>query len=302
MIQYFEDRGIEYHTSGKNVSSGWVEVTCPFPYCEDPSWHLGINLTTKLLNCHVCGAKGPVTRLIRELEGCSEVEANTIVEEFQDKSYTYLEKESEVRSERVILPMEATEEMPSIHREYLQGRGFDPDYLIQKYGIKSCYNVGKWKFRIIIPIYMNGKLVAFTSRLMVEGVENPYKHCENKEAIIPVKECLYNVDSVKDTALIVEGVTDVWKIGDGTIGVFGIEVTQSQVLKTFLLSREGLKRAVLFFDFGAQAQRRAEKFAALLAKYIEVDIVEDTLGKGDPGDLTEKEVQELRLEIFGKEE
>jgi 5S rRNA maturation endonuclease (ribonuclease M5) len=297
VISYLEDRGIEYHTSGKNVSRGWVEIHCPFPYCDDPSWHCGINLTSKMFNCFICGTKGPITKLIKEIDGCSDAEANTTVGEFQDYSSTLSGEEPVTPASRVLLPREAAREIPDLHRRYLEGRGFDPDYLAEKYGLRFCHSVGDWKFRIIIPIRMRGRLVSFTSRLVVDTKGNPYKHCGNDKAVVPVPHCLYNVDSVRKRAILVEGVTDVWRIGDGAVGLFGIEVVAEQVHS---LAEQKWEEAFVLFDPESRAQEQAKKLAGQLNKFYPTNVARYETKSGDPGEFTEKQVRDLRHDIFGE--
>ena len=56
IINYLENREIDYHKAGeKNVGKGWININCPF--CDDPSWHLGINLKSKFFNCYICEQK-----------------------------------------------------------------------------------------------------------------------------------------------------------------------------------------------------------------------------------------------------
>ena len=89
-IAYFEDRDIAYSTEGKNVTENWVNIECPFPFCDDSvlhSNHLGINLESKLFSCWICGEKGGMDRLIQELEGCSWSESQVILSQFQENPY-----------------------------------------------------------------------------------------------------------------------------------------------------------------------------------------------------------------------
>jgi hypothetical protein len=69
LIEYLDDKNISYSTSGKNVSSGWIGISCPF--CGDSSNHLGINLESKVFSCWKCGEKGNFIKLAMELEGLS---------------------------------------------------------------------------------------------------------------------------------------------------------------------------------------------------------------------------------------
>ena len=295
ILQYLDDKEIEHSEFGKNVTRGWTNISCL--WCEDPSNHLGINLTTKFMNCWACGTKGPATKLIREIEECSWAEANTIVEKYQDNTFEYLKQDIQIRSNHVILPKEATDVLPKLHRKYLQSRNFDPDTLVLKYDIKACYNIGDWKFRLIIPIYMDRKLVCFTSRDVTGKAESAYKHCPNEKAIIPAKECVYNIDSVKDKVLIMEGVFDVWRFGDGAVDTFGIEFTLAQIN---LLRKKNLKEAYILFDPEPLAMKKAEELGNILSVFIPwVEAIE--LEKGDPADMSNKEARKLKNELFREE-
>jgi len=292
ILQYFDDKGVEYFESGKNVSRGWVNINCL--WCSDPSNHLGINLTSKLLHCWSCGVKGPATMIVREIEECSWAEANTIVERYQDKTFDYLKKDIQIRSNHIMLPKEATDTLPDLHRKYLINRRFDPDYLIKKYEIKACYNLGDWKFRLIIPIYMDRKLVCFTSRDVTGKAHTAYKHCSIEESIIPAKECLYNIDSVKDKVIIVEGPFDVWRLGDGVVCTFGLEFTWAQIN---LLRAKNLKEAYVLFDPEPLAMKRAEALRNALSGFVPItEMIE--LEKGDPADMSDKLAKELKQELF----
>ena len=293
---YLNSRNIEYRESGKNVSDGWVEINCLF--CDDPSFHLGINTDTTQYpeggyHCWRCGESGNITNLIQHIEGgYSRAQANTIISKFQLTEKK--EKQIIIQNKRKLtLPKEAKQLSP-YHTSYLRKRGFDPNYLIRKYKIRGVYNIGKWKFRIIVPIYMKGKLVNFIGMDASRQSRAKYKFCPNDEAVIPAKQCLYNIDSVKDTAIIVEGVTDVWRIGDGAVALFGMEYTREQ-----LNLLKNLNKVVVMLDAGEREQQQAEKLAYSLSGIVpNVSIA--TLTSGDPCDLDEEEILRLRKDVFGE--
>ena len=289
--EYLDDRGVTYSESGKNVTEGWLNISCPF--CDDHSNHLGIDPTTMKMSCWRCGPQGTILNLIREIEGCSYKEAKAIVELFQTSIPYYTKNSIERRViEGNILPKQA-EELKRIHKEYLINRGFAPDYLIEKYQLKACYTIGDYKYSIIVPVIMNGRIVNFTAMSIGQGKR--YKHCSNEKAIIPMKECIYNIDSVRDTALVVEGVTDVWRIGDGAVAVMGMEYTKEQILAIY---NSGVRKAVIMFDAGELEKKKGSKLANALSVLIPiVEIIE--LESGDPGDFTEKEVKNIREIVFG---
>ncbi len=284
---FLDDKGIDYKTAGKNVTSGWIELACPF--CADPSYHLGIS-DINIYHCWRCGTKGSVVKLIMELENISYSKAIKELSNYYLSDLTELKIDIQKRYNHNILPKEAGKEFPSIHSDYLLSRNFSLN-LIKKYDLYSCHMLGKYKYRIICPVIEDGRIVNFTA-MAVSGQSPKYLHCPNEEAIIPMKECLYNIDSVGKTIIIVEGVTDVWRLGDGAVATMGIEFTTEQIN---VLAKREINRCFVMFDAEDLAQKKAVKLATALSSFIkEVDII--SLEKGDPGDLTEEEVQEIRKE------
>ena len=289
IIAYLEDKNIPFRTEGKNVTIGWTNINCP--WCSDPSHHLGIS-PSNLYHCWRCGAKGSVINIIMEVEKSSYKSAQLIAEEYSDYSISEQAPEKPYLS-RCSLPPEATE-LQSIHKEFLGNRQFNPNFLTEKYHLKACYLTGDYKYRIIVPVILNKKIVNFVGIDITGQANQKYKNCKNETSVIPMKHLLYNIDSVLDTALIVEGVTDVWRLGDGTVAVMGMEYTQEQIL---LLHQRKIRKAVVMFDSELLAIKKANKLANALSVVIPiVEVIE--LELGDPADLPEEEVLELREKIF----
>ena len=298
-ISYFEDRNIPYSTEGKNVTEGWVNIECPYPFCNDPSNHLGVNLESKLHSCWACGEKGGMDRLIQELEGCSWPESQLILGQFQENPYKdipldvkYPETGSKtVRSRDILFDQSLfSDPWPKIHLNYLKGRDFDPDILIPKYKLKACYNTGKYKFRIIAPVIMDDEVVSFVGADVTRQAKIPYKNASDSESIIPIKSCLYNLDNANETVILVEGITDVWRIGDGAVATLGKKVTDEQVN---LLIRKRIKRVYILSDSDAYYDWKilAEMIAPV---FNNVELLE--LNSGDPENLRGnalKEIQDL---------
>jgi hypothetical protein len=100
---------------------------------------------------------------------------------------------------------------------------------------------------------------------------------------------LYNLDSVRKTVVIVEGVTDVWRIGDGAVATFGTQYTKAQLALLI-----GIKRAFVMFD--AEAEEEGSRLAYDLSAIVPfVDII--NLREGDPASLSEEGVKYLRKDI-----
>jgi DNA primase len=287
LIKYLQEKNIEYQTEGKNVSEGWTEVNCPF--CQDLSFHLGISPDLKL-NCWICGTKGNITKYIQEIERCSYNFAQRITEKYQDRTLKYLDKKERQSSSFVKLPTSA-KPLQKIHKDYLINRNFDPDFLEKKYDLLGCSEIGDYKFRIIVPIYLENKLVTFIGRDVTNKSKLRYKNCPVEQSILPTKSVLYNLDSVNKKMVIVEGVTDVWRIGDGCVATLGTQYTKKQL--SLLL---GIKQAFILFDQGAeeQADRLAFDLSIIVPK---VEVLSLNRFTGDPASLSTKEVNYLRKDL-----
>jgi len=297
IVSYFEDKDISYWTEGDNVTRGWVNIQCPF--CGDPKNHLGIS-PTRFCNCWICGPKGYADELVAYLEGgVSIAQANSIIETYIDYTLVPDIKESvrHVKQFRDILPKEASDQFPKIHIDYLKGRGFDPQKVIKEYKLKATHLFGDWKFRIIIPIFLDNKVVQFTSRDVTDKSPVPYLHCPDEEALIDIKSIVYGIEGIKKDMLVVEGAVDKWKADPGAIATLGIIVTSDQMKH---LMFRGVERAFVWFDPESEAQERARKVAYNLSAIIPyVERIE--FGEGDPGSLSFDTIRGIKEEIGFRE-
>ena len=291
IISLLEDNGIDYSTSGKNTSRGWVELNCPF--CgNDPSFHLGVNLSSGIYHCWICGAKGHIEKLIQHQLGLSREKAKKLAEEY---NINFQEEESSKgNSEQIVFPKGLEDSIPQLHKSYLKKRGFDPDEVIKKYQLKAYYHIGgKWSYRLVIPIFINGEIVSFLARDVTDKQTPKYKNLSNEQSVINVKNCLYGIDLIKKggRAILVEGVFDQWRVGDGSCAFLGVEYTNQQL---FLLYEKELKEVYVMFD--SDAIKKANKLGHILSTFVpKVEIIE--LDKGDPSDMGEEEINKLRKEI-----
>lgn len=291
---YLTSKDISYKEKGKNVTKGWININCILPGCSDDSNHLGINLKTLIYKCWICGQKGHAIRLVQIIENCSEGIAKQIIKRFPsaDQEDFWQEEPIVSKNKNLILPSEIEKEWPQIHLDYLSSRGFDPLTLIAKFLLRPVYTLGKYRFRIIIPIYMNNQLVSFTAMDVLRQDERPkYMDCPISEAIIPVKQCLYNIDSVKDKAIIYEGPTGVWRFGDGSICSFTADLTIEQIN---LLVKKKVKQIFILFD--PNAQEKGERVAHQLSGIIP-SVEQIRFKSGDPKDLSLEKINSLKKNL-----
>ena len=302
IVSFLEDNDIYHRFSGENVGRGWVGFQCPF--CEGAKEHGGVNLTHKNFSCFQCGETASPPKLIKQILNCSWAKAYDTVRKYSSRdtamsswAHTPTDKR---RSQRPVHLPALTGPLSGPGGHYLTSRGFNPKAIEAKYGVKESGPLGDYRFRLIIPVYVNKKLVSFTSRDYTEKREPKYKEQPIKEAIIPVKDCLYNIDSVKDKLLIVEGPADVWRMGDGAVSLLGIKCTEAQQEWLFRWWKyktkfSGKKKVVLLLD--PKTRKAADKLYFTLTSFIrDIKIVE--LSGRDPAELTQEEAMNLKLQVF----
>lgn len=292
--EYLDKKGIPYDVTGENISQGWIGINCIF--CDDQLNHLGINLASGGFNCFRCPAKGKtVIPIIREIEKCSWQKARDIVASFTHWGPLLQPLDDRIPGGKVTWPPTMQDDIPSIYSSWFRGRNFDSDHIKQKYKIRfGGLTNPKWKFRIIIPIYMSGQVVSYIGRDITNQARIPYRNATIEDSIIPVHHCLYNIDNMDKTAIVVEGVTDAWRLGDGAVGTFGLKYTKTQILH---LTKA--RRIFVMFDAGEEAQQVAEILAYDLSSLVP-EVIIYQLSEGDPADLSANDVKSIRREIFGK--
>lgn len=287
--KYLTDNGIVFHEfPEKNTSKGWVSIQCVFPGCPDISNHLGINLRKGNYSCFKCGTSGFLQTLVREI---SNEELNDIKEEYGEATYSRAVQEETKRSLKVNFPFDVLKKFTPEHRNYLAKREFNVDYLINKYNLKATSPFGKFGNRIIIPYFLKNKLVTYSGRSITND-DPKYLHLPAEESIYSTKETIYNLDSVKETILIVEGVTGSWRFGDGCVAMSGTKYKDRQM--QLLLKYKNVKNCFVMFDPDAlQIAYRLARRIGILYKHTEVIALKNK----DPGEFTDKEAVSLKKEI-----
>jgi DNA primase len=287
---YLEDRGIGYISEGKNVSSGWIGTNCVF--CPDKSNHLGINLQSLSISCWKCGRRGNVLSLVMAIDGISFNRAKDIITKFPLKEFSHLVRPKRTAAEKTMFPSGTSEILLPIHEKFLVSRGYDPVIIQHKYDIIGVGpTLDSWKFRIIIPVYMNQILQTYVGRDTTGKAEVKYQNAPVEKSLLQAKHCLQGIDQVTDTIILVEGLLDYWRIGAPAVCCFGTAITSPQIA---LLANRGIKNCYVLWD--NDATDKAHKLAATLTSVIpNVEVLE--LSTGDPDNLSEDDVWNLRRDI-----
>lgn len=299
IIEYLERKGVSYNLKGKNVRKNTLAIKCPF--CQDAGKHLNISLTNGYSKCWRCGEK-QLSWIIRDIEGCNGVKAYLITKSIKFDKSLALQYQSDQQPKPfydILQNKYFLDDLPEPHVKYLEKRGFDAYHLQSQYQIKACYNFGDYKYRIIIPIFQEGKLVSFTSRDITGKAELKYRLLPDKESLVPRQNLVYNIDNVIDgKVVVVEGPFDTWRIGRGSVSMLTIQFTKEQILS---LVRKNVKRFFVLFDSEERAQAKAEELGiwlSMFGKGLCSEVICLCNGYKDPAEMTEEDARRFRKEVL----
>ena len=294
-VKLFNDYNIEYDT---RVNKGWTNVTCPF--CDDKTFNGGFNNAGDYYHCWKCGGHNFKQALARTVN-IPFNEIDTLIEQYAGRnSVLNTLNKKQAKATKLTLP---TDTFTPAERKYLKERNFSPKLLHEKYKIVGGGITGSWKYRIIIPLVLNGKIVSWTARTILSKQQQQklkiprYKNLSIEQSVVDPKSVLYNLDHCEDKiAVLTEGAFDVIRMGDGFFCSFGTELTQSQIS----MIKQRFKKVFIMFDNEEEAQAKARKFGLQIASIgVEVELVDcyEDFNKNDAGELNEKEVQIIRHEL-----
>lgn len=220
---FLDKYSIPYVTTGKNVGRGEINIRCPFCGSADPSEHMGLNKTTGYWACWRNSehrGKSPV-RLIRALLNCSASRAREIaglqVQDLSKLGSVLKDLKQGVavqdRTKKLQMPASFKDITDTGVRkrflDYLMSRGwsrYKAMGIAHMYGLKCCL-VGRWAHRIIIPVYMDGRLVTWVGRTTVNDMRRylalsttPDDHDPTQPvATTNIKDTLFNYDELIKT-------------------------------------------------------------------------------------------------------
>lgn len=304
IIELLDNLDIEYSTGGKNVASGWIGLTCPF--CDDNSNHLGIRLNNNNVHCWKCGHHS-LYRTLQELTDLSNQEIVKItkflgvVDKEEIPPLYSLQDQEEARTKNKIsgkmsLPRESSFHFSNAHLDYLKSRGLPPLKTIRKYKLRAVNHLGKYKFRIIIPIYMDRKIVNFTARDITGLQEPPYLRPNYNEVSIKKDMCVFNLDTLNEGSdcILCEGPFDVMKMGDGSVSFLGVQETTHQIIE---LKNKFIRNLYIIYDNDRAGIRNANRVAKLFAPLFKKVEVVRLKGVKDPGQLSLEEAEAIKLKL-----
>lgn len=280
--QILEDLDIEYkeHGEHRHATYGWIQVCCPF--CGDSNYKLGISLEWGGCSCWACGTH-KLPDVLAEITGQTRSSFYSLLK--RDFS---LDKKDRIKRGKLVLP-KGLKALDRIHRKYLKSRGFDPDELTKLWGLQGIGLCAKLPFRIFIPVHFRGEIVSWTTRKAQESGPTPrYINAKPEEEVYSIRSLLYGADYVRHAIALVEGPTDVWRIGPGAAATLGVAYTPEQVAK---IARYPVR--VIIFDADLSAQQRATELLETLS-VLPGATYKIQLDAKDPGSASEKEIVSIR--------
>lgn len=293
----FTDYKIEYNN---RVNRGWVNIHCP--YCTEVSgtFHGGFNTSGDYYHCWKCGGHD-FKQTLSLITNISRSQIDELIHQYSGRN-SVLDKLNKKKAKALKLELPTNTLLPA-EREYLRKRNFNPKYLHEKYKLVGGGLTGSWKFRIIIPLILNGKIVSWTGRSIlskekINDLRIPrYKNLSIEQSVIDPKSILYNLDNCRnEVAVLTEGAFDVMRLGDDFFCSFGTELTQSQIS----MIKERFRKVFVMFDNEIEAQEKARKFGLQIASMgVEVEIVDaySDFNKNDGAELSCDEVKMIRKEL-----
>jgi hypothetical protein len=297
VIRFYEDNNVQYKTDGhKHCRAGWVNIECPF--CTgNPGYHLGYCFSKEdafygSYVCYRCGRHSVFSVFKNFMDSASNSEIMRAMHDYSDGESEPVKrfKEKSCEDKIVHLPV-GCGPIKRDHIDYLKSRKYNYKNIVRTWDIMGTGFIGDYKWRIVAPIYQGGRLVSYQGRDITKKSSMRYKPCLKKLEVKHHKECLYGLDLVPgNRILVVEGITDAWRMGPGAVATFGIKFTLSQVM---LLSE--FAKVFLMFDLGKTEYDQMEKMASYLSVFTDVSILK--LKKGDPGDLSDDEAQRIMVNV-----
>ena len=321
------EQRIPYIESGANVKRGELAIQCPFCGSADPSKHLGLNLETGWWSCwrnrSQHSGKSPlrlIMRLLRvpygrarEIAGLGDDYVDP--EGFDAIAARLMGRNQDIRPEqmdrrflsldREFLPI--TDGMRTRrYWNYLYQRGFsgssdagnDVDLLCQLYNLRAGTK-GVWQDRIVLPYYLDGKLVTWSARAIGPATVR-YRDLDLETSLLAPKDTLFNHDCIAaggKALVILEGPFDALKIDfyGQPYGVRAVALSTNSLkdAQVYLLqvAADKFDRVVVMMDnktdFGLVDSMRMKQDLFFLNA---VQIQKVPYGAGDAGELTPKQV------------
>lgn len=249
---------------------GWLKGDCP-----DCGKHkYGVNLSLNKSNCFSCGYNPKPLDLIKEVENISSLrEIYEVLDHLEGITYYEEEVKAYELKKDTVLPdgykniKRGDSVLAKAARAFIKRRGFDIKKMSQKgwgYGTK-----GKYFGYIIIPFYVDNKLVYFNARLFI-GQGPKFNNPEVEEFGLGKSFIIYNKEALYlyRTTWVVESVTNSETIGENACAMGGKSLSAVQINE---IIKSPCEKIIIGLD--RDALDKAIKLAFKLVEYKKVKVV-----------------------------
>lgn len=308
---FLEQNHVPYVTKGANVARNHVNIKCPFCGPADRGEHMGLSLQDSRWGCWRSSDHRGVRpeKLITAITGCSWRQAKELVDQGSVEPLsplTDLRERLQGRAppkaeDNLVLPPEFVplDKGPRVYRDYLRNRGYWALPVIQQRYAPVVAGTGKFRRRVVIPVFAKDVLVGWTGR-SIGG--HPVRYLSHPPGPA-LSNYMYNADNVPakpDTLFVVEGPLDVWKLdmaayryGCQAVGTLGLSFTDGKLAQLSSLASK-FRQVVLVGDRGYQGAVLKQQ-SALRACGVPVHTGGLPPGVDDPGELGQRQAMRLVL-------
>lgn len=292
----------EWRVPYSEQNSGWINTQCPF--CGDAGQHLGCPQEALYFHCWRCGWHPVEETLSLVLHVQRDIVRKILRQHRLDlQPHKRVDQAPKVFIHPFKYPTPVGP-LAGAHQRYLKRRGFDPVQLCKEWELQGTGPVATldnidYRFRIVIPIMWDGRVVSFQARDITGKSPFKYKACPKPREEIHHKHILYGKQEYWESSrigIIVEGVVDAWRIGPAAAATFGIEFSMEQVLQM----GKHFDRLFILYDKEPTAQRQAKKLSVKLRMLGKEVLVIDQYDGDDPGSMKESDAHNLVHDLLGR--
>ena len=315
-----DSHGVEYIERGRSVVKGNIAVHCPMCGNADGGHHMGINLSNGYWGCwrntqH--RGKSPI-RLLMSLLKVSFAQACDLAglderyvdpEGWDSIKHNPFEHDDQVDNSARVTQLRMPDEFREITSavrttrffNYLERRGFPLSTiseLCRLYRLRAAV-IGDFKDRVIMPYYMDAKLLTWTGRAVGE-TKMRYLDLAIDKSITPAKQMLYNFNATRrpdKVLLVVEGPMDALKAdffgrmhGVRAVALSTNSMSDSQIYLLEEIALNFEKILIVMDNSNELGVIDSMRIKDKLSQISNIGFVKVPFGKKDCGDLTSAEV------------
>ena len=269
---------------------GWLRGDCPS--CGAHKY--GVNLTLNRTNCFRCGYNLKPIEVILEVEKLeTKIAAYKFINTFEGLEYYKAPLEVKDLKESTTLPenYRNIKRGKSVYsnkaRNYLTARGFNLDELSQK-GIGYC-TAGKYFGYIIIPFYLQGKLIYFNARNFT-GYGSKFNNPLVEDFGLGKSMLMYNMDSlfIYKKCYLFESATNCLTIGDNSFAIGGKKISAYQLNH---IIKSPCKKIIIGLDKDGWDDAIKIAFKLQQFKKVKIMVFEDDKDVNDLGKNKSKKIE-----------